>query len=170
MSRLLGFADMHPPDADKGWQFGWLFLQAWEEYERKMDIPEIEQKVTYRLVMHAATVINASVLCYLTRKAYLGGYVLGQVEDWTDLAVRFLRCYMARGWPEVLDAASYLEGDKRFTKAQIAEALRRVEPSADSESGCERGGESGGMSGGMSGGESGSESGGESGGEMSESD
>ena len=86
------------------------------------------------------------------------------------LAVRFLRCYMARGWPEVLDAASYLEGDKRFTKAQIAEALRRVEPSADSESGCERGGESGGMSGGMSGGESGSESGGESGGEMSESD
>ena len=136
ITRLLGFADIHPPDADKGWQFDELYMQAWqEEYERKMDVPEIARKVQLRIDMHAATVINASVLCYLTRRAYLR-----------------LRGGAAEGF------------------SIVKEALRRVEPSADSESGCERGGESGGESGGMSGGESGSESGGESGGETSESD
>ena len=75
-TRLLGFADIHPPDADKGWQFDELFMQAWEEeYERKMDIPEIKRKVQLRIAMHAATVISAWVRGYLTRRAYLGGYL-----------------------------------------------------------------------------------------------
>ena len=82
ITRLLGFADIHPPDADKGWQFDGVFMQAWqEEYERKMDVPEIARKVQYRMAMHAATVINASVLCYLTRRAYLGGYLLDYMRE-----------------------------------------------------------------------------------------
>ena len=51
-------------------------MQAWEEeYERKMDIPEIKRKVQLRIAMHAATVISAWVRGYLTRRAYLGGYL-----------------------------------------------------------------------------------------------
>ena len=76
ITRLLGFADIHPPDADKGWQFDEHYMQAWqEEYERKMDVPEVARKVQLRIAMHAATVISAWVRGYLARRAYLGGYL-----------------------------------------------------------------------------------------------
>ena len=46
-----------------------------------MDVPEIARKVQLRIGMHAATVINASVRGYLTRRAYLGGYLLDYMRE-----------------------------------------------------------------------------------------
>ena len=136
MTRLLGFADIHPPDADKGWQLDELFLQAWEEYERKTDVPEVARKVQLRIAMHAATVISAWVRGYLTRRA----------KDWLKVCKR-LNCNgdgtalaiatrLAKLWTGMNMAATVIQAFVRGYLTRRA-YLGGYLGAADSESGSE---------------------------------
>ena len=137
ITRLLGFADIHPPDADKGWQFDEHYMQAWqEEYERKIDIPEIARKVQLRIAMHAATVINASVRGYLSRRAKYWLNVRKRLNCNGDGTALAIATRLAKLWTGMNMAAAVIQAFVRGYLTRRA-YLGGYLGAADSESGSE---------------------------------
>ena len=137
ITRLLGFADIHPPDADKGWQFDELYMQAWqEEYERKMDVPEVARKVQLRIAMHAATVISAWVRGYLARRAKYWLNVRKRLNCNGDGTALAIATRLAKLWTGMNMAATVIQAFVRGYLTRRA-YLGGYLGAADSESGSE---------------------------------